>query len=105
MSVSAAAAVNSPELRNQFQMVVGSLENILTEIKEVASDLRVVVNQIDDVTNRIESNHTDRKQRQSVMVSAMGDCVWWGSTWGKCVVDECMRVSWCFDVCRYSTCC
>ena len=76
MSVSAAAAVNSPELRNQFQMVVGSLENILTEIKEVASDLRVVVNQIDDVTNRIESNHTDRKQRQSVMVSAMGDCVW-----------------------------
>ena len=46
-----------PQLRNQFKIVVGSLENILTELQEVTSDLRVVVNQIDDVTTQIEKSH------------------------------------------------
>ena len=49
-----ALASNSPILRNQVQVVVGSIENLLCELQGVAADLRVVVNQIDDVTSRIE---------------------------------------------------
>ena len=49
-----ALASDSPILRNQVQVVVGSIENLLCELQGVAADLRVVVNQIDDVTSRIE---------------------------------------------------
>ena len=49
-----ALASDSPILRNQVQVVVGSIENLLSELQGVAADLRVVVNQIDDVTSRIE---------------------------------------------------
>ena len=59
------ASSNSEEvssLRDQFEVVVGSLENILSELRGVAADLKVVVNQIDDVTNQIEASHSKYKQ-------------------------------------------
>ena len=48
---------DSPLLRTQVQVVVGSIENLLNELQGVAADLKVVVNQIDDVTARIEQTH------------------------------------------------
>ena len=51
-------------LRNQFEIVVGSLESILAELRGVADDLKVVVNQIDDVTNQIEASQTSGGQAQ-----------------------------------------
>ena len=55
---------NGVKIKDQVRMVVNEMDHVLTELKSVAGDIRVLVDQIDKVTNKIDAAYgADGKPR------------------------------------------